>query len=66
MTSVTLQVPDKFHTLLSDRKQLHKITSYIVDDYLTELYQDVLTKQESEKNEYDKDLNNQLKKALWI
>jgi hypothetical protein len=64
MTSVTLQVPDKFHTLLSDTKQLHKITSYIVDDYLTELYQDALTKQESEKSEYDKDLNNQLKKAL--
>lgn len=64
MTSVTIQVPDKFKTVLKNDGQLQKIASYFVEDYLVELYQDAQTKVELESNKHDKDLNIALKKVL--
>lgn len=66
MTTMTIQVPDKFKAIISSNTQIKKITSYFIEDYLVELYQDNKTKQELENNLYDKELNNKLKIALWI
>lgn len=66
MTTLTIQVPDKFRIIMSDNTQIKRITSYLVEDYLTELYQDNKTKIELENNSYDTELNNKLKTALWI
>lgn len=64
MTTLTIQVPDKYKTILQSDAQLKIITSYFIEDYLIELYQDAHTKTELENNKHDKDLNNSLKKAL--
>jgi len=66
MTTLTINIPDKFKNIVSDNNQVDKISYYIVEDYLTELYQDSQTKTELEKNSYDKELNNKIKSALWI
>jgi hypothetical protein len=66
MTTLTIQVPDKFKSIFSTEAESKKITSYFVEDYLQELYQDMQTKNELENNSYDKELNNKLKMALWI
>jgi hypothetical protein len=64
MTTITIQVPDKFKTILSSNIEVTKITSYFIEDYLIELYQDNQTKQELKNNLYDKELNNKLKITL--
>jgi|GEM_PF-3161638 len=61
MTTLTINIPDKFKNIVSDNNQVDKISYYIVEDYLTELYQDSQTKTELEKNSYDKELNNKIK-----
>lgn len=66
MATITIQIPDKFKTIALDNNQVKKITSYFIEDYLTELNQDNITKQQLENNLYDIELNNKLKKALWI
>lgn len=66
MTTITLEIPNKFKNILSNDTQLKKFSSYFVEDYLQELYEDMDTKNELENNSYDKELNNKLKIALWI
>lgn len=66
MTTITLEIPNKFKNILSTDTQLKKFSSYFVEDYLQELYEDMNTKNELENNSYDKELNNKLKIALWI
>ncbi len=66
MTTLTIQVPDEFKIIVSDSIQMKRITSYFVEDYLAELYQDNKTKIELENNLYDTELNNKLKLAVWI
>lgn len=64
MTTLTIQVPDEFKIIVSDSIQMKRITSYFVEDYLAELYQDNKTKIELENNLYDTELNNKLKLAV--
>ncbi|NDK08914.1 hypothetical protein EOM39_06785 [Candidatus Gracilibacteria bacterium] len=66
MTTITIKVPDKYKSVLSDKTQLERVTSYFIDDYLLELYQDSQTKKELENNSYDKLLNTKIKSALGI
>lgn len=66
MTTLTIQVPDKFKGIFSTEAESRKITSYFIEDYLQELYQDRETKKDLENNSYDKELNSKLKMALWI
>ena len=66
MTTLTLQIPNKYKSIITQNEQLEKITSYFINDYLSELYQDSQTKKELENNPYDKILNSRLKSAIWI
>lgn len=52
MTTLTIQVPDEFKIIVSDSIQMKRITSYFVEDYLAELYQDNKTKIELENSYY--------------
>ncbi|HBA44786.1 TPA: hypothetical protein DEG21_04735 [Patescibacteria group bacterium] len=64
MTTLTLQIPNKYKSIVTQNEQLEKITSYFINDYLSELYQDSKTKKELENNPYDKILNSRLKSAI--
>ncbi len=64
MASVTIQIPDKFKTIVTSNTQLKRITSYFVEDYLIELYQDAQTKSLLENNKQDKEINTALKTTL--
>lgn len=66
MATISLEIPSKFKNILSTETQLKKFSSYFVEDYLQELYEDMKIKNELENNSYDKELNNKLKIALWI
>ena len=58
MTSITLEIPDKYKTLIN-KEQLNKITNYVLEDLL-ELYQDNITKNKLENDPNDKLLNSKL------
>ena len=64
MTSVTIEIPDRYKIIVSDKNMIKIMKSYIIEEYLEELFQDSITKKELENNDYDIELNNRLKKVI--
>ncbi len=65
MSTVTLEIPKKYKTLISTDKEIKKISKYFIDDYLKELYEDKILKEKLAKNEDFLELNNSLEQVLW-
>ena len=66
MATITLDIPEKYNNTLLNKSQLDKLKTYLIEDYLVEIYQDAITKQELENSIYDKELNTKLEEVLWI
>ena len=63
MTTITLEIPNKYKDII-DKKEIKKISSYFVDDYLKEKHQDKILKEKLSNNNEYQELNKSLEKAL--
>jgi len=65
MTTIELQIPDKYTTFLEDSSDLQKIMTELIYDFV-EVKQDIQTKNNLDSNLFFHTLNSNLEEKLYM